>query len=134
MSKQGYSSIGVKVALDETELNYVTGFGDMGGAPASLDSTCLLDSMKHSVLGVQDVGNFEIDYLFDNSDAASDFRVIKGMEGQTEHTLKITLPDGTKFETKGTVSTWVTAVSVNNLIAAKASVALAEDWKVTNPV
>lgn len=131
--KQGYSSIGVKVSLDDTELNYVTSIGDMGGAPASLDSTSLKDAMKHSVLGVQDVGNFEIDYLFDNSAADSDFRVVKAMEGQTDHTIKIELPDGSVFTSKGTVSTWVTNISVNNLISAKLSMGLSQDWAVQNP-
>lgn len=131
--KQGYSSIGVKVSLDTNELNFVTGIGDLGAEPAALDSTCLKDAMRHNVNGVQDAGAFPIDYLFDNSDAASDFRVIKGMEGNTEHTVKIELPDGTTYTSKGTVSTWVTAISVNNLIGARASIALAQDWDVSNP-
>ena len=139
MPKQGFASIGVKVTIDTAELNFVTGVGDIGGAPATLDSTSLKDKMKHSVLGVQDVGNFEIDFLFDNSDAQSDFRVLKSMEDGEVHTVSIELPDGpdgtvgTKFTSAGMVSVWTTAISVNNLIGAKCAIALSQDWAVTNP-
>lgn len=54
--------------------------GDIGGAPSDLDATCLKDSMKKNVPGVQDTKSFEITYFFDNSSADSDYRKIKALQ------------------------------------------------------
>lgn len=133
MARQGFASIGTKVSVDDTELNFVTNVGDIGGAPQSLDSSCMNDHMKHSVNGIQDVGNFEVDYMYDNSATDSDFRVLKAKDDGEEHTIKVTFPDGTEFSSKGMMSTWVTGVGVNAIISAKLSVALSEDWQKKDP-
>lgn len=129
--KQGYASIGVDVKIGNHTMNFVTQIGDIGGTPDNLESTCLKDTMKHGVLGVQDVGNFEVTYLFDNSDADSDYRVLHQMTGVVD--IEITLPDGTKFASKGELSNRVSGISVNNLISAVAALALAQDWQITDP-
>ena len=54
MSKQGIASIGMKVTVNKTEMNYVQEIGDIGGTPSELDATCLKDTMKKNVPGVQD--------------------------------------------------------------------------------
>ena len=133
MSKQGFASIGTKVTVDSTELNYVTNIGDIGGAPASLETTCMNDRMKHSENGVQDVGNFEIDFQYDNSATDSDFRVLRGLADGQEHTIKITLPDGTEATSAGVMSVWSGGFGVNAIIPAKLSVALSQDWVYKNP-
>ena len=74
MSKQGIASIGMKVTVNKTEMNYVQEIGDIGGTPSELDATCLKDTMKKNVPGVQDTKSFEVTYLFDNSAADSDYR------------------------------------------------------------
>lgn len=80
MAKQGLSSIGIEVTVDSTEMNYVTEIGDIGGTPSDLDATCLKDTMKKNVPGVQDTKAFEITYLFDNSAADSDYRTLKALQ------------------------------------------------------
>lgn len=77
---QGLASIGIEVTVNSTELNYVTDIGDIGGTPSDLDATCLKDSMKKNVPGVQDTKAFEVTYLFDNSAADSDYRVLRGLQ------------------------------------------------------
>lgn len=77
MSKQGIASIGMKVTVNEVEMNYVQEIGDIGGTPSELDATCLKDTMKKNVPGVQDTKSFEVTYLFDNSAADSDYRKLK---------------------------------------------------------
>ena len=77
MSKQGIASIGMKVTVNKTEMNYVQEIGDIGGTPSELDATCLKDTMKKNVPGVQDTKSFEVTYLFDNSAADSDYRKLK---------------------------------------------------------
>lgn len=85
MAKQGLSSIGIEVTINSTELNYVTEIGDIGGTPSDLDATCLKDTMKKNVPGVQDTKAFEITYLFDNSAADSDYRVLAGTPDCRQH-------------------------------------------------
>ena len=54
MAKQGLSTIGIEVQVNITSLNYVTEIGDIGGSPSELDATCMKDTMKKNVPGVQD--------------------------------------------------------------------------------
>ncbi|MDE5781485.1 MAG: phage tail protein [Lachnospiraceae bacterium] len=135
MPKQGLASIGIEVTVGTHEMNYVTDVGDIGGAPSELDATCVKDKMKKTVPGVKDVKSWECTYLFDNSDAESDFRKVKALEdGGKIVPLKVTFPDGTVFATTGYVSTMVSGTKVDELINAKLTVSLQSDWDVTNPM
>ncbi len=134
MSKQGVSTIGVDVKLGTSTLNYVTEFSDIGGKPSTLDATCMKDTVKKSVPGVQDAADFEITYLFDNSAADSDYRKVKTLQtAGAAVAVEVSLPDGTKFASTGYVSTYVTGGKVDELVSAKAVVSLQSDWTVTNP-
>lgn len=133
-TKQGLSSIGIKVTVGEAEMNYVQEIGDIGGTPSELDATCLKDSIKKSVPGVQDTKAFEVTYLFDNSATASDFRKLKALQtAGAAVALSVEFPDGTKFATTGYVTTYTSGVKVDELITAKLVVNLQSDWTVTNP-
>ena len=134
MPKQGLSTIGIEVSVNAEELNYVTEIGDIGGAPSDLDATCLKDTMKKNVPGVQDTKAFEITYLFDNSDDTSDYRVIKALQtAGASVPVAVEFPDGTKFATTGYVNTYVSGAKVDELVTAKLTVSLQSDWTVTNP-
>lgn len=134
MAKQGLSSIGIEVTVDSTEMNYVTEIGDIGGTPSDLDATCLKDTMKKNVPGVQDTKAFEITYLFDNSAADSDYRTLKALQTAGNIVpVKVEFPDGTTFATTGYVTTYVSGVKVDELVSAKLVVSLQSDWTVTNP-
>ena len=134
MSKQGIASIGMKVTVNEVEMNYVQEIGDIGGTPSELDATCLKDTMKKNVPGVQDTKSFEVTYLFDNSAADSDYRKIKALQTAGNVVpVAVTFPDGTKFATTGYITTYTSGVKVDELIMAKLTVGLQSDWTVTNP-
>lgn len=134
MSKQGLASVGIDVKLGTNTLNYVQEVGDIGGTPSDLDATCLKDRMKKHVPGVQDVGAFEITYLFDNSGTDSDYRRIKTLQdGGTAVAVEVMFPDKTKFASTGYVNTYVVGAKVDELIIAKAVISLQSDWTVTNP-
>ena len=134
MATQGLSSIGIEVTVDSTEMNYVTEIGDIGGTPSDLDATCLKDTMKKNVPGVQDTKAFEITYLFDNSAADSDYRTLKALQTAGGIVpVKVTFPDGTEFSTTGYVTTYVSGVSVDELVSAKLVVSLESDWTVKKP-
>lgn len=130
---QGIASIGIEVKIGNHSMNYVTNIGDIGGEPEQLDATCFNDRMRHNKPGVQDAGSFSVDFLYDNGDADSDFRVVKALDNVDNTVVEVTFPDGTKFASKGTPSTHVTGVGVNALIAARCSISLSEDWNITNP-
>lgn len=80
MATQGFFTMGIDVKVGESALNYVTDIGDIGAAPSELDATCMKDSMKKTVPGVQDTKAFEVTFLFDNSAADSDYRVLKKVQ------------------------------------------------------
>lgn len=131
---QGLASIGIKVTVSNNELNFVTGIGDIGGEPSSLDATCFKDKIAKSVPGVQKNDGFTIDYLFDNSAATSDFRKIKAAQKAGSIVpLEIEFPDGTKFATTGYISTKTNGVKIDELIGATAKLDLQTDWEITDP-
>lgn len=135
MATQGLSTMGIDVKVGESALNYVTDIGDIGGTPSELDATCMKDSMKKSVPGVQDTKAFEVTFLFDNSAADSDYRVLKKLHDAGKPVnIEVAFPEGTKFTSAGYVSVMVSGAKVDELVSAKLTVNLQSDWKVTDPV
>lgn len=135
MATQGFSTIGLDVKVGETSLNYVTDIGDIGAAPSELDATCMKDSMKKTVPGVQDTKSFEVTFLYDNSAADSDYRVLKTLQDAGEVVeLEVQFPDGTVFAASGYVSVMVSGAKVDELVSAKLTFNLQSDWTVTDPV
>ena len=133
-TQQGLASIGIEVTVNSSKLNYVTGIGDIGGEPSSLDATCFNDSIAKSVPGVQKNDGFNIDYLFDNKATESDYRKLKELEtARNIVPITVKFPDGTSFASTGYISTKVNGAKVDELIGATATVNLQSDWAVTNP-
>jgi hypothetical protein len=131
---QGMASIGIKLKVNSVELNYVQEIGQLGGTPSELDATCLKDSIKKNVPGVQDVGAFEVTYLYDNTGSDSDFRRLKALQSAGDPVaVEVELPDGTKYATTGYVSTYVDGAKVDELITAKLNVSIQSDWTITDP-
>lgn len=134
MATQGLSTIGLAVKVNSVEMNYVTEIGDIGGSPSTLDATCMQDTMKKNVPGVQDTKAFEVTYLFDNSATDSDYRVLKALQTAGNVVpVAVEFPDGTTFSTTGYVSTYVTGAKVDELVSAKLVISLQSEWSVTNP-
>lgn len=134
-TRQGLASVGLEVKIDSVAMNYVTEIGDIGGSPSTLDATCMKDTMKKNVPGVQDTKDFEITYLFDNTSADSDFRKLKALQKAGDIVpVSVEFPDGTSFETTGYVSTYVSGAKVDELISAKAVISIQSDWTNTDPV
>jgi hypothetical protein len=128
------ASIGIKLKVNEVEMNYVQEIGQLGGTPSELDATCLKDGIKKNVPGVQDVSAFEVTYLYDNTSADSDFRRLRASQtAGNPVSVEVELPDGTKYATTGYVSTYVDGAKVDELITAKLTVSIQSDWTITNP-
>ncbi|MCD8341854.1 MAG: phage tail protein [Clostridiales bacterium] len=134
MATQGFASIGIDVSVNSVSLNYVQDIGDIGGTPSELDATCLKDTMKKQVPGVQDIKTWECTYLFDNSAEDSDYRTLKALQDAGSIVpVAVTFPDGTIFSSTGYVNTYISGAKVDELVTAKLAVSIQSDWVVTDP-
>lgn len=132
--EKGLASIGIKISINSEEIKNPTGIGDIGGDASELDTTTFNDEVSTSIPGVQKQSAWPVDYLYDNKDEDSDYRKLKALEDSKEIVpVTVTFPDGTVFANTGRVTTKITGVKVDSLLAAVANVSLQSKWAVTNP-
>lgn len=107
---------------------------DLGGTAEKVDVTVLADGNKKYINGVKDFGDLAFKFLYDNSGATSNYRVVRGLEeaGKVVE-WKVTFPDNTEFAFSGEVTTSIDGASVNNAITFTANITLNSDITVTNP-
>lgn len=133
LPNQGLVSIGITVKVNNRELYYVQNIGDLGGAPESIDVTCLRNKRTINIPGVQKSDAWECDYLYGTSEDG-DYRYLKSLEVEGK-VVPVSVyipgagdePDAT-FTSKGYVNTYVTSAKVNEGVLAKLVVNLQEDW------
>lgn len=130
----GILSKDVEFWMDSTQVPNLQEFPDLGGAAEQVDVTTLADGNYHYINGIKDFGSLEFTFLYDNSEATSNYRVMRAAEedGKT-HQIEIRFPDGTKFAFAGMISTAVTGAGVNAALQFVATVNLNSDITVTNP-
>lgn len=107
---------------------------DLGGTAEKVDVTVLADGNKKYINGVKDFGDLAFKFLYDNSGATSNYRIVRGLEeaGKVVE-WKVTFPDNTEFAFSGEVTTSIDGASVNNAITFTANITLNSDIAVTNP-
>lgn len=107
---------------------------DLGGTAEKVDVTVLADGNKKYINGIKDFGDLAFKFLYDNSGATSNYRVVRGLEeaGKVVE-WKVTFPDNTEFAFSGEVTTSIDGASVNNAITFTANITLNSDIAVTNP-
>ena len=112
----------------------------LGGSPEKVDVTTLADSAYHYINGIKDFGDLDFKFLYDNSDASSNYRVLKGCESEDKVSIKIELPDaltssgtGTTFVFDAGVSVSLDDAAVNAALTFTCSCALQSDITVSNP-
>lgn len=107
---------------------------DLGGTAEKVDVTVLADGNKKYINGVKDFGDLAFKFLYDNSGATSNYRIVRGLEeaGKVVE-WKVTFPDNTEFAFSGEVTTSIDGASVNNAITFTANITLNSDITVTNP-
>lgn len=133
-TEKGLASIGIKVKINNIELNNATGIGEIGGEPNELDTTTFNDEVSTSIPGVQKQNAWTVDYFFGNDTETSDYRKLQNIaESKEAVPIEVSFPDGTKFTNSGVLSNKINGVKVNELIGATASVSLSSKWTVTNP-
>lgn len=113
-----------------TKLIDIKSFPDLGGAPESLETTTLSDSMQTYIPGIQSLDALE----FEANYTKADFDRLKALEG-SEHEFavwfggtvlgKTITPTGTdgKFEFKGQLSAFPTGGGVNEVVGLTITIA-----------
>ncbi|RKD22454.1 Phage tail tube protein, TTP [Caminicella sporogenes DSM 14501] len=119
---------------DFTEIELLMEVPELGGDPEKIDVTTLSDKVKKYIPGVKDLGDLAFKFLYDNSTANSNYRVLKGLEeNNTLATFKVQYPDGTAHEFDAYVSVKMDAAAVNAALTFTATFSLQSDITVTNP-
>lgn len=107
---------------------------ELGGSAETVEVTTLADGNKTYIKGIKDYGELEFKFLYDNSGATSNYRVVRGLEDAGKVVdWKVTFPDGTSFAFSGEVTTKIDGAAVNAAITFAATITLNSDITVTNP-
>lgn len=107
----------------------------LGGTPDKVEVTTLADASRRYIKGLKDYGDLAFKFLYDNSTATSNFRVLRGLEESGKVIdWKVEFPDGTGFEFSGECSVAPSDGSVGGYIAFTLNISLNSDITVTNPI
>jgi len=139
----------IGLSTKETKLSYragITGVGnfteiaglmevpELGGDPEQIDVTTLSDEVRKYIPGVRDLGELAFNFLYDNSENDSNFRVLKRLqEGNSVDTYKVEYPDGTTHEFNAFVSVKMDAAAINEALTFTATFSLQSDIEITDP-
>lgn len=129
--KLKYSS-SITAPISYTEIDNVREVPDLGATPDQIDVTCLRDANMKSIPGLVDFGSLEFTLLYDNSGANSNFRVLKGLEGDL-CAWEVEFPDGTKFDFLGYPSVRTNGAAANAAIEFTLAITVNSDFTVVNP-
>ena len=106
----------------------------LGGTPDKVEVTTLADASRRYIKGLKDYGDLAFKFLYDNSSAESNFRVLRGLEDSGKVVeWKVEFPDGTAFAFSGECSVAPSDGSVGGYIAFTLNISLNSDIAVTNP-
>lgn len=99
----------------------ITSFPDMGGAPATIDTTTLSNHMKTSVPGLVDPGNLE----FEANYTKADYTTVKAMEGSEKDYGIQFGKDGSNgvYTFKGELVCWIKGGGVEEAVKMGISIA-----------
>ena len=79
---------------------------ELGGAAERVDVTTLADGNYKYINGIKDFGELAFKFLYDNSGAESNYRILRGLEEAGSMVeWKVSFPDNTEFTFSGQVST-----------------------------
>lgn len=90
----------------------VKGMPSTGQAGGTVETTTSSDSVKVYVADRPDTG--DMDFIYNYSE--TNLEAVNEVCDNTQKDILIKLPDGTGFEYKGTIQTWVNEVSVGGII------------------
>lgn len=127
------STIGVEIKVNNTQIVKATSFGDIGGEPDQLDATCLTDTVRVYINGVQDFGSWQVDYVYNDTDGAS-VEAAETASKTAPVALEVKLPNGDSYSNTAEVSGMIVGAGVNEVLMGRITCALQGNWtKATNP-
>lgn len=107
---------------------------ELGGTAENVEVTTLADGNKKYIKGIKDFGELAFKFLYDNSGAQSNYRIVRGLEEAGNVVdWKVTFPDNTAFAFSGEVTTAIDSAAVNAALTFTATITLNSDITVTNP-
>lgn len=116
------------------EIPYLMEVPELGGSPEKIDVTTLSDTSKKYIPGIKDYGDLVFKFLYDNSDANSNYRVLKDMDDNgTTAAFKIKYPDDTAHQFDAIPSVKLDAGAINGALTFSATMMLQSDIEITNP-
>ena len=117
-----------------TEIPDLMEVPELGGDPEKVEVTTLKDGVKKYIPGVKDLGDLAFKFLYDNSGANSNYRVLRGVqESGKPAEFKVEYPDGTGHAFTAYVNVKMDAAAVNGSLTFTASMSLQSEISVTNP-
>ena len=123
-----------KTGSTYTEIANLQECPELGGTAENVEVTTLADGNKKYIKGIKDFGELAFKFLYDNSGAESNYRVVRGLEEAGNIVdWKVTFPDNTSFAFSGEVTTAIDSAAVNAALTFTATITLNSDITVTNP-
>jgi hypothetical protein len=121
-----------------TEILGVMELPEIGGKPGKIDTTDLASTIKTNMPGLKDPGDMAFKFIFDNSGATSNFRVLKGLETSEESDnvsdyFKVLYDDGTYVIWRGYVTVSMDSAKVDDKLTFTANISASTDFTWTNP-
>jgi hypothetical protein len=130
----GILSKDVEFYLDNTKVENLQEFPNLGAAAEQVETTTLADANRTYINGIKDFGTLDFTFLYDNSGSTSNYRVLRAAEEDgLSHDCKVEFPDGTSFSFSGQISVAVQGAGVNAALQFIATVNLGSDITVVNP-
>lgn len=107
---------------------------ELGGEKEKIEITCLDDSVKRYTNGISDYGDLSFKFLYDNSSATANFRVLK--EAETNDSVvgfELSYPDGTKHQFTAQVGVKMDGAAVNGVLTFSLNLSLQSDITTVHP-
>lgn len=116
-------------------LNDLKEVPDIGGDPELVENTRLNAKYKQYEVGVGDAGDLVYKFVYDNSSASSDYRVLRGYaDAGNPVFFQQAFPDGTLIDFEATIALKIiSAGGINTPVEFDVTCGLASDLEITNP-
>jgi len=107
---------------------------ELGGTGEKIDVTTLSDTVKKYIHGIKDYGDLVFKFLYENSTATANYRVLTEMEKANEPVaFQIKYPDGTTHEFDAIPSVKMDAGSINGALTFSVTMELQSEIEITHP-
>jgi len=117
-----------------SELEYLMEVPEFGGTPEKIDVTTLSDKAKKFIPGIRDYGDLAFKFLYDNTCANSNYRVLKDLDDNgTTATFELEYPDGSSHKFDAIPSVKLDSGTINGALTFSVSMLLQSDIESYDP-